>query len=69
MAINEQDSVIIDAEKYEELGLFKRIGRMMRGLSRPRDTRDYKEALIELQRLSAPIAAYLLGLPLAFPFE
>ena len=60
MALNEQDGVIVSAEKYDEAGLFKRIGKMMRGLSMRRDSREYKEALIELQRLSAPLTAILL---------
>ena len=60
MSFNETDDVIISAEKYEEAGLFTRIGRMMKGLSCPRASREYKEALIELQRLSAPLTAILL---------
>ena len=60
MSLNDKDDVIVSAEKYEEAGLFKRIGRMMKGLSCPRASREYKEALIELQRLSAPLTAILL---------
>ena len=60
MAMNETEGVILDAEKYDEAGLFKRIGRMMKGLSCPRASREYKEALIELQRLSAPLTAIVL---------
>jgi len=60
MALNDTDGVIVSAEKYNEAGLFKRIGRMMKGLSCPRASREYKEALIELQRLSAPLTAILL---------
>ena len=44
-------------KKYEEKGIFARIGSMLSGLGKPHDTREYKEARIELQRLSAPIAA------------
>ena len=34
--------------KFEEDGYFKRLGKMFSGLGRPRDSREYKEALIEL---------------------
>ena len=60
MAMNETEGVILDAEKYDEAGLFKRIGRMMKGLSCPRASREYKEALIELPRLLAPVMAVLI---------
>ena len=60
MAIDEKDGVEIPAGKYEEAGLFRRIGRMIRGLSRPRDSREYKDALIELERLWAPLTAIVL---------
>ena len=45
------------AERYEEAGFFKRFTGMLSGLGKPHDTREYKLARIELQRLSAPIAA------------
>ncbi len=61
MALNDL-GVDVSMEKYEELGLFKRLGKMFSGFSKPHDTREYKEALIELQRLSAPITAILLPL-------
>ncbi len=60
MALNEIDGVIVSAEKYDEAGLLRRIGRMMKGLSCPRASREYKDALIELERLSAPLTAILL---------
>ena len=60
MALNDTDGVIVDAGKYVEAGLFRRIGRMMKGLSRPRNSREYKEALIDLERLSAPLTALLI---------
>lgn len=47
-------------DKYKEDGFFKRIGKMFKGLSMRQDSREYKEALIELQRLSAPLTAILL---------
>lgn len=50
------------AKKYEERGFFKRLGDMFKGLKMPRDTREYKLARIELQRLAAPLAAILLPL-------
>ena len=44
-------------KKYEERGFFLRLGDMFKGLGRPRDTREYKLARIELQRLAAPLVA------------
>ena len=60
MALNDTNSVVVDAGKYSEAGLFRRIVMMAKGLSRPRASRDYKEAVIELERLSAPLTALLL---------
>ncbi len=55
------EEVVIDLEainaKFEEKGFFKRFGEMVRGLGKPRNTREYKLARIELQRLSAPLIA------------
>lgn len=45
--------------KFEEDGYFKRLGKMFTGLGRSRDSREYKEALIELQRQIAPLTAIL----------
>ena len=45
------------AKKYEEKGFFRRLGDMFSGLGQPRDTREYKLARIELQRLAAPLCA------------
>ncbi len=39
----------------------RRLLTMLRGLRRPRSSREYRSAIIELQRLSAPVAA--VGLP------
>ena len=47
-------------KRYEEKGFFTRLKDMLSGLGKPHDTREYKEARIELQRLSAPIAACVL---------
>lgn len=47
-------------ERFEEKGFFKRIGIMLVGLGKPHNTREYKEAVTELQRLKAPIIAVLL---------
>ena len=52
------------AKKYEERGFFKRLGDMFKGLGKPHDTRDYKLARIELQRLAAPLAAIVV--PIVF---
>ena len=45
------------AKKYEEKGFFKRLGDMFKGLGKPHETREYKLARIELQRLAAPLVA------------
>ena len=44
-------------DKYTEKGFFRRLFEMFKGLGMPRDTREYKLARIELQRLSAPLMA------------
>ena len=44
-------------DKYTEKGFFRRLFEMFQGLRMPRDTREYKLARIELQRLSAPLTA------------
>ena len=46
--------------KYDEIGFFRRILNMFKGFGQPKSSREYKEALIELQRLSAPILAILI---------
>ena len=48
------------AERFEEKGFFKRILDMFVGLSKPKSSREYKIATVELQRLSAPLLAILL---------
>ena len=45
------------ARQYEEKGFFKRVSEMFKGLGQPKDTREYKLARIELQRLAAPLIA------------
>lgn len=47
------------AERFEEKGYFKRLGEMFSGLSKPRSSREYKIARVELQRLMAPLLAVL----------
>ena len=47
---------------FFEPSYLRRLARMAHGFSRPRSTREYKEALIEAQRLSAPASAMLLSL-------
>ena len=60
MSMNHVDGVLVSADKYQEQGFFKRVGKMISGLSCSRASREYKEAVIELQRLSAPLTAILL---------
>lgn len=45
---------------YTEPSYLRRLARMVAGFQKPRNTREYKAAVIELQRLSAPISALLL---------
>ena len=45
------------AKRYETKGFFSRLGSMFSGLSKPRSSREYKLARIELQRLMAPLIA------------
>ena len=48
--------------RYEEDGYLKRLFKMFAGLGKPRSSGEYKEAVIELQRQIAPLAAILLPL-------
>ena len=48
--------------RYEEDGYFKRLFKMFAGLGKPRSSGEYKEAVTELQRQVAPLAAILLPL-------
>lgn len=48
------------AERFEEKGFFKRMGILFSGIGKPHNTREYKLAMTELQRLQAPILAVLL---------
>ena len=59
--IEEEVAIDLDeiAKKYEEKGFFKRLGEMFSGLGKPHDTREYKLARIELQRLAAPLVAII----------
>jgi Prenyltransferase and squalene oxidase repeat len=50
------------SQKYTELNYFQRFKRMRQGLACPRTSKEYKAAIIEVQRLSAPAAALLLPL-------
>jgi len=47
---------------YGEPSYLQRLAAMARGLRRPRHAKEYKAARIELQRLSAPLSAFLLPL-------
>ena len=61
MKINELTSHIEEIdERYQEDTILKRLGRMFRGIRMPRNSKEHKEALIEAQRLSAPVCAVLL---------
>ncbi len=45
---------------FREPGYLSRLARMLHGFSQPRASRAHREAMIELQRLSAPVSALLL---------
>ena len=45
---------------YSEQNYWQRLKQMVAGLKKSRDTKEYKEAIIELQRLGAPVTAVLL---------
>jgi hypothetical protein len=47
-------------DKYTELSYWQRLRNMMQGLKAPKDSKEYKLSLIEMQRLSAPAVAVLL---------
>ncbi len=47
---------------YRERNFIQRFRAMVSGFRRPRDTREYKLARIELQRLAAPLAAFAIPL-------
>ncbi len=46
--------------KFEDDGYFRRLIKMFVGLGRPRNSPEYKEAIVELQRQTAPLLAVLL---------
>ena len=48
------------AARYTEESYWTRLRRMIEGLRAPRQSREYKAAMIEMQRLSAPLSAILL---------
>jgi len=56
--INDQMKKIDD--KYSEASYWQRLKNMQAGLKCARDTKEYKEAMIEMQRLSAPAVAVFL---------
>jgi Prenyltransferase and squalene oxidase repeat len=49
-------------QQYTEVNYFQRLKRMRQGLACPRASKEYKAAMIEVQRLSAPAAAVFLPL-------
>jgi hypothetical protein len=58
---DEVDSHLKDIEKmYTNETLVQRLKMLFNGLKAPRQSREYKVAMIELQRLSAPVTAILL---------
>ena len=49
-------------KQFESESVFTRIKLLLRGLKAPAGSREYKEALIELQRLLAPVGAIIIPL-------
>lgn len=45
------------SKQYEDKNYFKRLSEMMKGLSKPKTSREYKLAKVEFQRLAAPLLA------------
>lgn len=61
--LNEVDSQLkAISEKYTELNYLQRLKIMRQGLMCPSTSKEYKAAMIEVQRLSAPLVAVLLPL-------
>jgi hypothetical protein len=66
MSINHVENDLVDAQlkeidkMYTDASYWQRLMKMKEGLKAPRDSKDYKEAMIEMQRLSAPVVALLL---------
>ena len=68
MSMNHVEANVIDAQfkeidkMYTEASYWQRLKTMREGLKAKPDTKEYKEAMIEMQRLSAPVVALLLPL-------
>ena len=61
--LDERDRSFLEMQKlFEEMSFRERWRKMMTGLKMPHDTGEYKFARLQLQRLSAPIAAFLVPL-------
>lgn len=50
------------AERYQSDSFFRRMRKMSQGIRQPKESKEYKEALIEGQRLSAPASAVIFPL-------
>jgi hypothetical protein len=66
MSLNHVERDVIDSQfkeidkMYTEATYWQRLKKMQEGLKAKADTKEYKEAMIEMQRLSAPVVALLL---------
>jgi hypothetical protein len=66
MSMNHLETATIDAQLkeidrlYAKVTYWQRLKKMVEGMKAKPDTKEYKEAIIELQRLSAPVVAVLL---------
>ena len=60
--VEAEDSLLELQKQYDDMPFRERWRKMMAGLKMPHDTGEYKFARLQLQRLSAPIAAFLVPL-------
>ncbi|MFO7937776.1 MAG: prenyltransferase/squalene oxidase repeat-containing protein [Kiritimatiellia bacterium] len=61
MDLNEVNTHLAEiAEMYGSESYFHRLKKLFTGLKQPRSSHAYKESMIEMQRLSAPLAAILM---------
>ena len=60
-----QNVILEQPDTYREPGYLTRLAGMARGLRQPRHSRAYKAAVIEMERISAPVTALLMPLFIA----
>ena len=61
--LDESDRAYAEMQKlFEDMSFRERMRRMFSGLRMPKDSGEYKFARLQMQRLSGPIAAFLIPL-------